>query len=102
LHILQPNIIIGFEILNLIKNRKLLSKWDTDGWNKIAWGFIKVIGKNGLANTEKKVDFPLNIRFGYSFTTIRGCFLGQKSLQANPIFYMLTNLHDQNIHRLFM
>ena len=27
LHILQPDIIIGFEILNLIKSKKLLSKY---------------------------------------------------------------------------
>ena len=52
LYLLQPHVILTFEILDFITSKKMLGG-PTDGWYKVAWGFLKLVGGDGRANTEK-------------------------------------------------
>jgi jouberin len=54
----QPNVILLFEVMDFVTSPQDLSKYP-DGWNRIAWGFLKLVGEDGKANTEKDVRLQL-------------------------------------------
>jgi jouberin len=61
-HIVDPNVIIFFEILDFVNNLKALRRYP-DGWNRIAWAFLKPIGSDGKPTTNHEVileEFNLN------------------------------------------
>ena len=62
-HVLKPRTLILFEILEFGRDLPLGRDITTkDGFQGIAWGFLKPVGQNGRANTEKDVcDSPTYI-----------------------------------------
>ncbi|XP_022089435.1 jouberin-like isoform X2 [Acanthaster planci] len=58
-----PKAIIFFEILdfvsmNITSTKSKMLKGE-GGWHRIAWAFLKVVGANGIPNTDKKVRLQL-------------------------------------------
>jgi hypothetical protein len=53
-HIVDAKVIIFFEILDFVNNLKAIRKYP-DGWNRIAWGFLKPIASNGNPTTNQEV-----------------------------------------------
>jgi hypothetical protein len=58
LHILKPKTLVFFEIIDFVTNIKALEVFPS-GWNKIAWGFLRLIGADGLATTESRARLQL-------------------------------------------
>ncbi|KAM4043296.1 jouberin isoform 2-T2 [Anomaloglossus baeobatrachus] len=65
LHIKEdsPNVIIFFEILDLIHEDSLKTISDVEikekGFQKIAWAFLKIVGANEVLNVDKKLRLQL-------------------------------------------
>ncbi|XP_077145426.1 jouberin isoform X4 [Ranitomeya variabilis] len=65
LHIKEdsPNVIIFFEILDLIHEDSLKTISDIEikekGFHKIAWAFLKIVGANKVLNVDKKLRLQL-------------------------------------------
>lgn len=57
-HILKPKTLIFFEIIDFVTNVKALEVYP-DGWNKIAWSFLRLVGSDGRATTESKARLQL-------------------------------------------
>ncbi|KAI8898327.1 WD40-repeat-containing domain protein [Globomyces pollinis-pini] len=58
LHIVQPDVLVLFEVLDFLTTSSKLMQ-HKDGWHKVAWGFLKLIGTNGQPNTEQDVRLQL-------------------------------------------
>ncbi|KAI9203420.1 WD40-repeat-containing domain protein [Polychytrium aggregatum] len=52
LSILKPSTMMLFEVLDFTTNSALAQKTH-DGWHRIAWAFLKLVGHAGNANTEQ-------------------------------------------------
>ncbi|XP_073431961.1 jouberin isoform X2 [Dendrobates tinctorius] len=65
LHIKEdsPNVIIFFEILDLVHEDSLKTTSDIEikgkGFHKIAWAFLKIVGANEVLNVDKKLRLQL-------------------------------------------
>ncbi|KAG9493470.1 hypothetical protein GDO78_001398 [Eleutherodactylus coqui] len=59
----SPNVIIFFEILDLIHEETLSTSSDIEikekGFQKIAWAFLKIVGANEVLNVDKKLRLQL-------------------------------------------
>nr|CAD7588533.1 unnamed protein product [Timema genevievae] len=59
----DPPVVILFEILDFVNFSVASSQYkklgSEGGWHKIAWAFLKPVGKNGVLNTEHKVRLQL-------------------------------------------
>jgi WD40 repeat protein len=51
LHVVRKNVIIFFEIIDFVERAEDRKK-DKDGWHRIAWAFLKLIGTHDMVNTE--------------------------------------------------
>ncbi|ORX46381.1 WD40 repeat-like protein [Piromyces finnis] len=51
LHVVRKNVIVFFEIIDFVEKAKDRKK-DKDGWHRIAWAFLKLVGTHDLVNTE--------------------------------------------------
>ncbi|KAJ3377505.1 Jouberin [Lobulomyces angularis] len=59
LHVVKEDVLIFFEILDfLTTNPKKVSN-EVDGWYRVAWAFLQVVGKNQQSNTEVKARLQL-------------------------------------------
>ena len=47
-----------FEILDFVTSVKALQVYP-DGWNRIAWGFLRLVGGDGSSNTDTKARIQL-------------------------------------------
>lgn len=58
LHVVQSDVVIMFEILDFVTSSTAMKKYFPiytrypDGWNRVAWGFLRLVSDNGEANTE--------------------------------------------------
>ncbi|KAJ3086856.1 Jouberin [Quaeritorhiza haematococci] len=50
---------VMFEVMDFVRNPKTLAKGKTDGWYRIAWAFLKLVGGHNRSNTEQKVRLQL-------------------------------------------
>nr|KAJ3419063.1 Jouberin [Polyrhizophydium stewartii] len=53
LHIVKPGTLVLFEVLDMLSDFKNI-KSETDGWHRVAWAFLKLVGAQGQSNTEQK------------------------------------------------
>ncbi|KAB0796795.1 hypothetical protein PPYR_10856 [Photinus pyralis] len=58
-YILEQGVIIFFELIDFVSFSVANSQTKPEGWHKIAWGFLKPLGKNGELNINKKVRLQL-------------------------------------------
>ena len=58
LHLTKPGVMILFEVLDMYRHIKKLRK-RTDGWHRVAWGFLKLVGSHNQSNTEQQVRLQL-------------------------------------------
>lgn len=58
LHFIDPRVLLIFEVLDFVTNSKALIEYP-DGWNRIAWGFLKPVGGDGRSTTEKEARLQL-------------------------------------------
>ncbi|ORX77047.1 WD40 repeat-like protein [Anaeromyces robustus] len=52
LHVVRKNVIIFFEIIDFVERAADRKNRDRDGWHRIAWAFLKLVGTHELVNTE--------------------------------------------------
>ncbi|KAK5642654.1 hypothetical protein RI129_008821 [Pyrocoelia pectoralis] len=67
-YILERNVIIFFEIIDFVSFSVANSQTKAEeqkGWHKIAWAFLKPLGKNGELNVNKKVHLQLYQSYKY-------------------------------------
>lgn len=59
----DPKVILFFEVVDFLTmnaaKRQKSSRLGDEGWYRVAWAFLKVVGGNGTPNTDKKVRLQL-------------------------------------------
>ncbi|XP_074640564.1 jouberin-like isoform X2 [Tubulanus polymorphus] len=59
----ESNVILFFELLDFLTMNQAKERYDyvgqDGGWHHIAWGFLKLVGKNGKLNCDRKVRLQL-------------------------------------------
>ncbi|KAH6565989.1 hypothetical protein BASA60_009638 [Batrachochytrium salamandrivorans] len=59
LHLVRPGRLILFEVLDMLSDFKNTKRCGTDGWHRVAWAFLKLVGAHGQSNTEQKMRLQL-------------------------------------------
>ncbi|KAJ8326512.1 Jouberin [Batrachochytrium dendrobatidis] len=86
LHLVRPGQMILFEVLDMLSDFKH-AKSGTDGWYRIAWGFLKLVGGLGQTNTEKQVRLQL---FKYPWWLKQG-----RTINRIPFIYHIWRRKDR-------
>ncbi|KAK4876812.1 hypothetical protein RN001_009318 [Aquatica leii] len=76
-HVVKKDTIIFFEIVDFVSYAVVVSQADkkglSQGWHKIAWAFLKVVGRNGECNMNQNLRLQLFYPHKYNKTSPNIC-----------------------------
>ncbi|TPX36928.1 hypothetical protein SmJEL517_g00911 [Synchytrium microbalum] len=96
-HIVRENVLILFEMLNVVTDRALIASGRSDGWHRVAYAFCKLVPSPTYTNTEHQrlrlqlYQYPSNILWGKAVGRVphvyrcwRGVTVGRGIATARP------------------